>query len=30
MAAYQRKEVTWQEMMRANETFEFDTRGLKA
>lgn len=30
MAAYKRAEVTWDEMMRANEKLEFDTKGLKA
>jgi myo-inositol 2-dehydrogenase/D-chiro-inositol 1-dehydrogenase len=29
-AAYKRTEVTWDEMMRAGEKLEFDTRGLKA
>jgi len=29
-AAYKRAEVTWDEMLRANEKFEFDTKGLKA
>jgi predicted dehydrogenase len=29
-AAYKRKEVTWTEMMRANEKWEFNTKGLKA
>ncbi len=28
-AAYQRREVTWNEMMKRNEHWEFDTRGLK-
>lgn len=28
MAAYKKAEVTWDEMMRANEKFEFDTKGL--
>jgi hypothetical protein len=29
MAAYQRREVTWEEMLNANEKWEFDARGLK-
>ena len=29
-AAYKRAEVTWDEVLRANEKFEFDTAGLKA
>lgn len=29
-AAYQKREVTWDEVMKANEKLEFDTRGLKA
>lgn len=29
MAAYQNREVTWDQMMRANEKFVFDTKGLK-
>jgi predicted dehydrogenase len=29
-AAYRRAEVTWDEMMRTAEKFEFDTRGLKS
>ena len=28
-AAYQRREVTWTEMMKRSEHWEFDTRGLK-
>ena len=28
-AAYQRREVTWAEMMKRSEKWEFDTRGLK-
>jgi predicted dehydrogenase len=30
MAAYQQTEVTWQEMMKANEKLRFDGKGLKA
>ncbi|MGQ9576372.1 MAG: Gfo/Idh/MocA family protein [Thermoguttaceae bacterium] len=30
MAAYKQAQVTWDEMMRAGEKFEFDTKGLKA
>ncbi len=30
MAAYQGREVTWDEMMKANEKFHFDLKGLKA
>ncbi|MBI2926427.1 MAG: Gfo/Idh/MocA family oxidoreductase [Verrucomicrobia bacterium] len=29
-AAYERKEVTWDEMMKANEKWEFKTKGLSA
>lgn len=29
-AAYKKGEVTWAEVMKANEKWEFDTRGLKA
>ena len=29
-AAYKKTEVTWAEMMKANEKWEFDTKGLKA
>ncbi len=29
-AAYKKTEVTWADMMKANEKWEFDTRGLKA
>lgn len=29
-AAYQNTEVTWAEMLKANEKFEFDTKGLKS
>jgi myo-inositol 2-dehydrogenase / D-chiro-inositol 1-dehydrogenase len=29
-AAYKKAEVTWDEMMKANEKWEFDTKGLKA
>ncbi len=29
-AAYQKREVTWAELLRANEKFEFDLKGLKA
>ena len=29
-AAYKRKEVTWDEMMKANEKWEFKTKGLSA
>lgn len=29
-AAYRKAEVTWDEMMKANEKWEFDTKGLKA
>jgi len=28
-AAYQQKQVTWQEMLKANEKWEFDLKGLK-
>jgi len=28
-AAYQQKQVTWQEIMKANEKWEFDLKGLK-
>jgi len=28
-AAYHRREVTWAEMIKRNERWEFDTRGLK-
>ena len=30
MAAYQKREVTWEEMMRANEKWSFDLKGLKS
>jgi predicted dehydrogenase len=30
MAAYNKREVTWDEMIKANEKWEFDTRGMKA
>jgi predicted dehydrogenase len=30
MAAYQKAEVTWEQMLKANEKFTFDTKGLKA
>ncbi len=30
MAAYKGHEVTWEEMMKANERLKFDTKGLKA
>lgn len=30
MAAYRHGEATWDEMMKANEKLEFDTKGLKA
>ena len=29
-AAYKNAEVTWEEMIKANEKFEFDVKGLKA
>ena len=29
-ACYQKREVTWDEVIKANEKLEFDTRGLKA
>jgi predicted dehydrogenase len=29
-AAYQKREVTWDDILRANEKWEFDTKGLKA
>jgi hypothetical protein len=29
-AAYQKAEVTWDEMMRANEKLHLDLKGLKA
>ena len=29
-AAYKQREVTWAEMIKANEKLEFDLRGLKA
>jgi hypothetical protein len=29
-AAYQRREVTWDEMIRANEKWEADLKGLKS
>jgi hypothetical protein len=29
-AAYQKTEVTWADMMKANEKWEFDATGLKA
>ena len=29
-AAYKRTEVTWDELLKANEKWEFDTKGLKA
>jgi hypothetical protein len=28
-AAYRKREVTWAEMMKANEKLDFDLRGLK-
>jgi len=30
MAAYQKREVTWEEMMQANEKWSFDLKGLRA
>jgi len=30
MAAYEKREVTWEEMLKKNEKFAFDTKGLKA
>ena len=29
-AAYKRTEITWDELIKANEKWEFDTKGLKA